>query len=153
MSFNPGLNPSPYVPIPCPHTTIGGYVTIVPPPEQYSVPPNEDDINVVTAKARKHLQEWVQSKFMQASNKCVLAGRNATEEEAMGDLVRLNVVLIPIVIGPHGKWGPMMENFLIHWVLWDGLIFPTTHPHANQTYDQATSTMCPLGIVMITGII
>ena len=35
-------------------------------------------------------------------------------KQVVGELIEQGVVLIPFAVDPHGRWGPMAENFLFH---------------------------------------
>ena len=77
---------------------------------------------------------------------------DATEEavpgdEMIGELVSSGVALIPFAIDPHGRFGPLLENFLFHCVPRRHLTFPASRPNAAQMYQRITDWPCPLGIV------
>ena len=73
-------------------------------------PPNV--IESVTAAAKSHLQTRERKKFMRDSKKDTVMGELIPGQRVMGDLVRSDVVLIPMAIDPHGNWGPLTQNLL-----------------------------------------
>lgn len=45
-------------------------------------------------------------------------------EQIMGELVAANVVLIPMAVDPHGKWGPVVDRFFV----WQRSMVRIGHP-------------------------
>ena len=58
-----------------------------------------------------------------------------------------NMLLIPLTLDPHGRWGPIMENFLnltshnLHYQ------FKTNKPNAATMLSKITRHPCPIGIL------
>ena len=74
-------------------------------------------------------------------------GSKISGDALIGELIAGNTILLPISLDPHGRWGPMFENFLFHNLPKERLNFPDDWSNATRMYDMATSYPCPLGIV------
>ena len=76
-------------------------------------------------------------------------------EDIIKQMIDKGIILIPMTIDPHGKWGPMLENFLFGYTpLTDPMFEPTQAcprrrfaPHAKTMYELAMSPPCPTNIV------
>ena len=84
---------------------------------------------------------------MRAPYKDDTTGVTTPGETIMYDLVRALIVLIPMAIDPHGKWGPLMDIFLFGYGGRKPINIPATHPHAAQMLKRATTAPCPSGII------
>ena len=67
-------------------------------------------------------------------------------EQVIGELMERGMVLIPFAVDPHGRWGPMMHNFLFRHVPRAPIRFGRDKPRAAAMHDRATSWSCPAGI-------
>lgn len=61
--------------------------------------------------------------------------------------VSQNMILLPIAIDPHWKWGPMTENFLRLSSTSLQYKFQWDRPHASTMFIKATTLPCPIGII------
>ena len=53
-----------------------------------------------------------------------------------------------MLLDPHGRWGPMLENFLFHYYPWkQQKAFLANWPNANAMLAQISNTQCWLGVV------
>ena len=66
----------------------------------------------------------------------------------MGELVRANVVLLPLAVDPLGKWGPMMDRFLFGTDARRDFSLPTSHPNGRIMLRRAQSPECPTGVLV-----
>ena len=148
LSFMPDPDPSSSSHISCPFTNVGGDVTIASPvcPSQshfHSV----DVIESVAAKAEAHLQVVERKKYMRA-NKTGDDGVTIMGDVCMGDLVNGNNVMMAFAISPHGEFGPILLNFLFHYMPRVPMKpFKANRPYAQIMHDRSTTTPCPLGVI------
>jgi len=147
LSFDIDPHPSATAPVHCPFSTIGGDITITPPVPLSDFSTSDDVIESVAAAAETHLQTRERKKFMRDGKKDTITGELIPGQRVMGDLVRSDVVLIPMAIDPHGHWGPMTQNLLCHYTPREDLHFPTSHPHAAAMYARAITPPCPSGLI------
>lgn len=81
---------------------------------------------------------------------CVIA-RTIQGETIIKDLITLSTAtpsyLLPFAIDPHGRWGPIMQNFPITSSTTQ-LHFPLSRPHANTMYHRSTSHPAPITILL-----
>ncbi len=68
-------------------------------------------------------------------------------DAVIGDLLRQNMILIPFAIDPHGRWGPILDNFLFSSKCSSNYTFPESRPNAKLMFCRATTQLCPLGIL------
>ena len=147
LSFDIDPNPSPRAPIPCMYTTIGSNVMITPPVPPSDFTTSDDVIESVTATSESHLQTREQEKVMRDGKKDATTGEYIADKCIMCDLVQTKVVLIPMLIDPHGNWGPLTQNLLCHHTPWMELSFPVSRPYAATMYHRASSHPCPSGVI------
>jgi hypothetical protein len=57
------------------------------------------------------------------------------------------MILIPFAIDPHGRWGPMLQNFLLRTETTLQYNFQATRPNAKLMFHKATTEPCPIGIL------
>ena len=65
----------------------------------------------------------------------------------IGELVQRKIILLPMPIDPHGKWGPMFDQFLFGTRPPDPLVFRANRPNATRMDELATKHPCPMGII------
>ncbi len=57
------------------------------------------------------------------------------------------MILLPFAIDPHGRWGPILQNFLYHAETTLEYKFYATQLNAKIMFHKATNDPCPLGIL------
>lgn len=98
LSLDPDPGPLHPHSSPCPFPTVGGDITITLPTEPALFFNSEDFIETVTANTKANLQTKERSKFMHAAEKASESSPNILGERIMGELMRANVVLLPLVV-------------------------------------------------------
>ena len=79
-------------------------------------------------------------------------GSKISGDTLIGELIANNTILLPIPLDPHGRWGPMFENFLFHNPPKERLEFLDGRPNAARMYSMATNHPWPLGTVPTVGV-
>ena len=134
---------------PCPYTTIGADITIAHNCKTtYTFEHLENAITSLTAVADKHLQSFESNKLKRRNKRDDSPNHNTIHGDTIiGELLSQNMILLPIAIDPHGRWGPMTENFLrlssasLHYT------FRPDRQNASIMFAKATTPPCPLGIL------
>ena len=70
-----------------------------------------------------------------------------TGERTIGELLIANMLLLPFALDPHGRWGPIMQNFLnltTHNIRYS---FRNNKPNAAAMLAKITSHPCPIGVL------
>ncbi len=135
---------------PCSYPTIGGDVTIAPPVPTTLVPDSENVIDTVTAIADTHLQTKERGKYARAAREDTVTGEKVPGERVIGQLLDRRIVLLAMVIDPHGRFGPILEKFLFDINPRKLLTFCNPRwpkPNAQRMYDLAHDSTCPSGII------
>jgi len=90
-----------------------------------------------------------QSKKLMGENKDDnVMGVRILGDHLMGILFRMGIALIPMVLDPHGKWGPLMENFLFHYSQCKPQAkFVATRSNAAAMLKRIATLPCPMGVV------
>jgi hypothetical protein len=135
---------------PCPYTTIGADNTIAHSPPTASLFDLLDNvISSLTVTADKHLSKFERRKCMRC-NKQDNEANIIDGDIAIGELIEANMVLLPFVIDPHGRWGPILQHFLS--ILDKALDynFPQHQPNAQNMFTISTTHPCPIGILCTT---
>ena len=57
------------------------------------------------------------------------------------------MILLPFAIDPFGRWGPILQNFLLRSETTLEYKFHATRPNAKIMFHKATSDPCPIGIL------
>ncbi len=68
-------------------------------------------------------------------------------DNVIGELIKANMMLLPFVIDPHGRWGPILQHFLS---LLDKILdynFPWHQPNAQNMFTISTTHPYPIGIL------
>lgn len=138
-----------------PYSTIGGDVTITPPVQAPRLSASVDLYEKVTAVAERNLQTKERLKLVRDGSGDPMTENSISGEDIIKQMIDKGIILIPMTIDPHGKWGPMLENFLFGYTpLTDPLFEPTQAcprrrftPHAKTMYELAMSPPCPTNIV------
>lgn len=134
----------------CDYPTVGGDVTIAPPPSPATILPSEDVIDKVTANADQHLQKKERRKYARAAKEDPVTQQTIPGESILGELLDKRIILLALAIDPHGRWGPITERFLFGVTPDQPLTFRNSQhpkPNAQSMYDLAVGAKCPHGIV------
>jgi len=133
----------------CPYTTIGADITIA--HSGARIPDfelSENAIPSLTAFADKHLKEFERKKYMRCNKRDDSPDNTLlTGDQVIGDLLKQNMILIPIAIDPHGRCGPITENFLNLLNRDLNYTFPAHRPNAATMFMKSTHAPCPIGIL------
>ena len=113
ISLDPDPNPAPHAPE-CPFTSVGGDVTITHCPPPTPIHNSDNAIELLTAAAESHLQTTERAKLRRADRVDSVNKKTISGDRVIGWLIRSERVLLPWAIDPHGRWGPIFENFLFH---------------------------------------
>ena len=134
----------------CPYSTCGIDVVITHSRPTLSLARSNDVIETVTAAAERHLQKAERKKLQRDgidddddAHTSAVSG-----DTIIGDLVNKGIVLLPMAIDPHGRLGPMAENFLFNHTPRKHIMFnEAKYPNASTMYRLATQAPAPTGIV------
>ncbi len=89
---------------------------------------------------------------MRAADTDAETGKKTPGERVMGKLVDAKIALIPFAVYPHGKWGPLVDQFLFGVRPRQQNTIPATHPNAAAMLARAMAPECPSGIVTTASI-
>jgi hypothetical protein len=67
----------------------------------------------------------------------------------IGDLLTRSMVLIPLAIDPHGRFGPLLQTFLFDTEPATPISFTTHKPNATSLYSKITTFPSPKGILKL----
>ena len=151
ISFDPDPSPTTNNLCHCPFSTVGADITITHSVSPSSLPLTADVQHKLTAIADKHLQQSEKGKYMRNNkdiNPHTPSCRTIQGESIIRDLINSNTILLPFVLDPHGRWGPIMQNFLTTSTSTTQLQFPPSRPHANTMYHRSTSHPAPTAILL-----
>ena len=95
----------------CEYSCVGGDLSIISPIESSSHSP-ENVIESVMTATDAHLQDKVKLKLMQRAKKGTVTGTVVDRDRAIGELLLKMIMLYPMVIDPHGRFGPLLVRFL-----------------------------------------
>ncbi len=147
ISFDPDPILSESTTVQCPYTTIGADITIGNSSKPISSSDSPLDVTTIMAHADSHLREFERTKFRRKNK------HNRTDpsqsifgEQSIGDLLANNMILLPLALDQHGRWGPIMNNFLTSSSTPLSYDF-RRHPNAQTMAYRATHDPCPIGIL------
>lgn len=150
LSFNPDPSSPPLLNHACPYSTVGFDVTITGPPPQPSFDPASPDVaTILTANADSHLQKFEKKKIGRDNKTDPSTGTITIGDTVIGDLHNRNMVLIPMAIDPHGRFGPLLQTFLFDGDPTTPLSFTPSKPNATLMYSRITTFPSPKGILKI----
>jgi hypothetical protein len=150
LSFNPDPSSPPLINHACPYTTVGFDVTITSPPPYPSFNPTSPDVTtILTANADKHLQKYEKKKIGRDNKTDPTTGTITVGDTLIGDLLTHNMVLIPLAIDPHGRFGPLLQTFLFDTEPTIPITFTTNKPNATLMYSKITTFPSPKGILKL----
>jgi len=131
----------------CPYNTMSGDVTCIKPVEDTALMVSANVKETVTAAAVKHLQNHERLKLMRAGTTDAATEDKIHGDVLIGELIQRRIILLPMPIDPHGKWGPMFDQFLFGTRPPDPLVFRANRPNATRMHELATRHPYPLGII------
>ena len=73
--------------------------------------------------------------------------RSIPGDTIIKELLDANTILLAFAIYPHGRWGPITQNFLSVSTSTDRLSFRSNRPNATAMYNRATSHPAPTAIL------
>ena len=148
LSFDPDTTTSGTTRTPCPYTTIGFDITITNCCKPKSTNDSPKDALSRSAFADMHLQEAERKKLMRRDRRPDIDfPHGVSGEQTIGELMAANMLLIPFTLDPHGKWGPLTDNFL-HQTTHDlHYSFRANKPNAATMLSKITRHPCPIGIL------
>jgi hypothetical protein len=150
LSFNPDPCSPPLINHACPYTTIGFDVTITSPPPCPSFDPTSHDVTtILTANADSHLQKYEKKKIGRDNKTDQTTGTMTIGDTVIGDLHTRNMLLIPLALDPHGRFGPLLQTFLFDTNPTTPISFAPTKPNATLMYSKITTFPSPKGILKI----
>ncbi len=132
---------------PCPYTTIGADITVTSSCAAISTNDSSRDAPSRLASANLHLQEAKRKKLRRDRGPDVDYPHGVEGEQTIGELMAANMLMIPFTLDPHGRWGPLMGNFLnqithnLHYML------RANKQNAAAMQSKITRHPCPIGIL------
>ena len=148
ISFDPDPILSDSTTIQCPYTTIGADITIGNNCKPFSSSNSQLDVNTIKAHADSHLREFERRKLRRKNkHNREDPSESIYGEESIGDLLNNNMILLPLVLDPFGRWGPIMRNFLTPSPTPLIYKFRRHLPNAQTMAYKATHDPCPIGIL------
>ncbi len=133
----------------CTSHTVGADITISSLPPRPLINPNSPDVlQIITANADTHLQNYERKKGRtnktDASTSIITCG-----DTLIGDLLHRNMLLIPFAMDPLGRFGPLLQNFIFGQHSAPQLRFPPSRPNATQMYNKLLQYPSPKGILLL----
>ena len=93
---------------------MGGDVTCIKPVEDTALVVSANVKETVTAAAFQHLQTYERLKLMWNGTIDAATKDKISGDILIGELLQHKLILLPMPIDPHGKWGPMLDQFLFN---------------------------------------
>jgi len=150
FSFNPDSSSPPFINHACPYTTVGFDVTITSPPPYPSFNLASPDVTtILMANADTHLQKYEKKKIGCDSKTNPTTGTITVGDTRIGELLTCNMVLIPLAIDLHGRFGLLLQNFLFDTEPSTPISFTTNKPNATSMYSKITTFPSPKGILKL----
>ncbi len=138
QTIQPLLQPRSIIPTPHQsrlplHPIVGFNVTITSPPPYPSFHPTSPDVTLIlTANADTHLQKYEKKKIGRNNKTDPATGIITVGDTLLGDLLTHNMVLIPLAIDPHGRFGPLLQTFLFDTEPATPISFTTNKPKKSH---------------------
>ncbi len=113
IAFNPNPALPPNVTHACPYTSISANITISCPPPHPNFDLNSPDVlNILSANADAHLQVCKKQKIDRGNKRNPTTGTTIPGDAIIGNILHHNMTLIPFVIDPFGRLGPILCHSL-----------------------------------------
>ena len=106
-------------------------------------------LQILTANADSHLQKNERKKLGRTNKTDPSTPIITHGNTLIGDLLHGNMLLIPFVIDPLGRFGPLLQNFLFRHHPAPQLRFPPSRPNATQMYTKLLQYPIPKGILLL----
>jgi len=132
----------------CPYNLLGGDVTCIKPIEDTMIVVSANVKETVTAAVVKHLQDHERLKLMRGGTTDAVTANKMHGDVLIGELIQRKIILLPMPIDLHGKWGLMFDQFLFGTRPPDPLEFRKNRANATIMHAQATRHPCPLGLIL-----
>ena len=101
------------------------------------------------ANANTHLQKYEKKKIGRDNKTDPTTGIITVGDTIIGELLTRNMVLIPLAIDPHGRFGPLLQTFLFDTEPATPISFTTNKPNATSMYSKITTFPSPKGILKL----
>jgi hypothetical protein len=151
ISFDPDFNPTTQNSCNCPFSTIGVDITITHSLKPFAITLTVDVQQQLTAIADKHLQKSEREKYRRDKTDVdtnTPSARSIPGDIIIKDLLDANTILLAFTLDPHGRWGPIMQNFLTTSITsTEQRPFLDNRPNANIMYNRATKHPAPTAIL------
>lgn len=135
----------------CPFSTVGADITITHSLKPFSIPLTVDVQQKLTAIADRHLQKSEREKYRRDKvdiDTNTPFARSIPGDTIIKDLLHANTILLAFVLDPHGRWGPILQNFLTTTTSSTTQTpFQPNRPNAQIMYTRATSYPAPTAIL------
>lgn len=115
ISFDPDFNTTTQNSCNCPFSTVGADITITHSLKPFSITLTEDVQQKFMAIADRHLQKSEREKYRRDKidvDTNTPYTRSIPGDTIIQDLLDANTILLAFAIDPHGRWGPILQNFL-----------------------------------------
>ena len=104
---------------------------------------------VAMANADSHLQNYEHKKLGHTNKTDASTSIITCGDTLIGDLLHRNMLLIPFVIDPLGRFSPLLQNFLFGQHSAPQLRFPPSRPNATQMYSKLLQYPSLKGILLL----
>ena len=150
LSFDPHPAPPPLTSHGCTSHTIGADITISFLPPKLPINPNSPDVlQIITANADSHLQNYKRKKLGRTNKIDAFTSIITHGNTLIGNLLNRNMLLIPFAIYPLGRFGPLLQNFFFGHHPAPQLRFPPSRLNATQTYTKLLQYPSPKDILLL----
>jgi hypothetical protein len=112
-------------------------------------PTSSDVLQIITANADSHLQNYERKKLGRTNKTNTSTSVTIKGDSLIGNLLHRNMLLIPFAIDPLGRFGPLLQNFLFGHHPAPLLRFPPLKPNATQMYTKLLQYPSPKGILLL----
>ena len=98
----------------CPYNIVRDGITCIKQIEDSASVGSTHIKEIATAAPAKHLQAYTHQKLMRQGTSDVVTEGKIPGDKLIGEIILRKIFLIPMLIDPHGKWGPMFDLFLFN---------------------------------------
>ena len=147
LAFHPDPSSPPQITHACPFTTIGIDITIGSTPSHPTFDPTSSDVlSTLTANADSHLQTYEKRKLGRANKTSPSTHTLTRGDDLIHDLLQRNMILLPFAIDPLGRFGPILQNFLLDTPPRTPIQLPPSKRHGTIMYSKLLSFPSPKGL-------
>jgi hypothetical protein len=87
--------------------------------------------------------------FASFGKKKSTTGTSTIDDRVIGDILAKNMILIPLVIDPFGRFGPILQHFLFNTPPTNPITFTNTKPKATLMYSKIMQFPSPKGVLTL----